>query len=61
MGSNSVSLMRATDELMTGMVILLNKDYITLISLAKVVLSQNLNIMPLNQAFVLYSAFFKLS
>jgi hypothetical protein len=60
-GSNSVSLMRATDELMTGMVILLNKDYITLISLAKVVLSQNLNIMPLNQAFVLYSAFFKLS
>lgn len=61
MGSNSVSLMRATDELMTGMVILLNNDYITLISLAKVVLSQNLNIMPLNQAFVLYSAFFKLS
>lgn len=57
LGYISVSLINATDELITGIVILLSSDSITLIYRLNVSLSQNLNMMPLNQALVLYNAF----
>ena len=48
-----MSLSIATDEVMTGMDILANKDSITLVYLNRVFSLQNSNIMPLNQALVL--------
>ncbi len=48
-----LSLIKATDELITGIVIFKRRDYITLIYRDKVYFEQNLNMMPLNQAFVL--------
>jgi len=54
-----VNFINATEELMTGIDILIIIDYITFIYLINVLLSQNLNNIPLNHAFVLYRAFFK--
>lgn len=50
--------MSATDEDITGIVIFVNIDSMTLIYLDRVACSQNLNMIPLNQALVLYNAFF---
>lgn len=55
-GSISVILMRATDELMTGMLIFESSDSTTLTSLMLAFLSQNWNNTPLNHALVLYRA-----
>ena len=60
-GGISISLSMATEAEITGIDILLIKDSITLVYLRRMPSPQNSNKMPLNQALVLYSAFFNAS
>lgn len=54
-GSIYVIFIKATEELMTGIDIFVSNDSMTLTYFNGVVLSQNWNRIPLNQAFVLYN------
>ena len=49
----------ATEALITGIDILLRSDSITFVYLSKVFSAQNSNMIPLNQALVLYMAFLR--